>query len=132
MPNGFNFCYILYSCNQHGSRFIQQKLDTVSLEEKAMVFQEVLPHALTLMKDVFGNYVIQKVIVHVFEGVLAACILYCASYFICIGIVQERIEELFALVDRKKQPPLRRQISFTSLDQGCVTKIREHLWIQSC
>jgi hypothetical protein len=26
-----------------------------------MVFQEVLPRALTLMTDVFGNYVIQKV-----------------------------------------------------------------------
>ena len=29
--------------------------------EKASVFQEVLPHALALMTDVFGNYVIQKV-----------------------------------------------------------------------
>lgn len=27
-----------------------------------MVFQEVLPRALTLMTDVFGNYVIQKVV----------------------------------------------------------------------
>ena len=98
------FCYILYSCNQHGSRFIQQKLETVSFEEKAMVIQEVIPHALILMKDVFGNYVIQKVIVHVsdpskffcsvhvFEGVLAPCILHCASNFICKGIVQELIE----------------------------------------
>ena len=50
-----------YSADQHGSRFIQQKLEMASDEEKGMVFQEVLPHALTLMTDVFGNYVIQKV-----------------------------------------------------------------------
>ena len=49
------------SADQHGSRFIQQKLETVSMEEKASIFQEVLPHTLTLMTDVFGNYVIQKV-----------------------------------------------------------------------
>ncbi|KAG1326852.1 pumilio [Cocos nucifera] len=50
-----------YSADQHGSRFIQQKLETCSIEEKASVFREVLPHASTLMTDVFGNYVIQKV-----------------------------------------------------------------------
>ena len=49
------------SADQHGSRFIQQKLETANPEDKNMVFQEVLPRALTLMTDVFGNYVIQKV-----------------------------------------------------------------------
>lgn len=49
------------SADQHGSRFIQQKLENCSAEEKASVFEEVLPHAQTLMTDVFGNYVIQKV-----------------------------------------------------------------------
>ncbi|KAH7366214.1 hypothetical protein KP509_18G068300 [Ceratopteris richardii] len=53
-----------FSADQHGSRFIQQKLETVSLEEKSAVFQEVLPHALNLMTDVFGNYVIQKFFEH--------------------------------------------------------------------
>ncbi|KAL5141103.1 Pumilio 5 [Glycine soja] len=45
---------------QHGSRFIQQKLESCSVEEKTLVFKEVLPHASKLMTDVFGNYVIQK------------------------------------------------------------------------
>lgn len=53
---------LLCSADQHGSRFIQQKLETASPDEKNMVFQEVLPRALTLMTDVFGNYVIQKVV----------------------------------------------------------------------
>ena len=50
-----------YSADQHGSRFIQQKLENCSIEEKVSVFKEILPHASILMTDVFGNYVIQKV-----------------------------------------------------------------------
>ncbi|RID71860.1 hypothetical protein BRARA_C03779 [Brassica rapa] len=53
-----------FSVDQHGSRFIQQKLEHCSDEEKASVFIEVLPQASKLMTDVFGNYVIQKFIEH--------------------------------------------------------------------
>jgi hypothetical protein len=49
------------SADQYGSRFIQQKLETATIEEKNMVFEEIMPHALSLMTDVFGNYVVQKV-----------------------------------------------------------------------
>ncbi|AQK51323.1 Pumilio homolog 5 [Zea mays] len=55
---------IEYSADQHGSRFIQQKLENCTAEEKAYVFAEVLPHASSLMTDVFGNYVIQKFFEH--------------------------------------------------------------------
>ncbi|KAF8397447.1 hypothetical protein HHK36_016364 [Tetracentron sinense] len=53
-----------FSADQYGSRFIQQKLETASPEEKNMVFQEIFPQALSLMTDVFGNYVIQKFFEH--------------------------------------------------------------------
>ncbi|KAF7721896.1 mRNA binding protein puf3 [Apophysomyces ossiformis] len=53
-----------FSGDQHGSRFIQQKLETANSEEKEMVFEEVLPNALQLMTDVFGNYVLQKFFEH--------------------------------------------------------------------
>eukprot|EP01112_Ceratiomyxa_fruticulosa_P018700 TRINITY_DN6024_c0_g2_i3.p1 TRINITY_DN6024_c0_g2~~TRINITY_DN6024_c0_g2_i3.p1 ORF type:complete len:1006 (-),score=246.37 TRINITY_DN6024_c0_g2_i3:591-3608(-) len=53
-----------FSGDQHGSRFIQQKLETASPAEKQMVFNEILPASLTLMVDVFGNYVIQKFFEH--------------------------------------------------------------------
>lgn len=49
-----------FSQDQHGSRFIQQKLERASPQEKNMVFNEILIHAYSLMTDVFGNYVIQK------------------------------------------------------------------------
>eukprot|EP00253_Pinus_taeda_P030777 PITA_30777 len=54
----------VFSSDQYGSRFIQQKLETATVEEKNMVFQEIFPQALTLMTDVFGNYVIQKFFEH--------------------------------------------------------------------
>ncbi|XP_048600178.1 pumilio homolog 6, chloroplastic-like isoform X2 [Brassica napus] len=50
----------IVDADQHGSRFIQQKLEHCNPEEKAAVFREILPHACKLMTDVFGNYVIQK------------------------------------------------------------------------
>ncbi|KAL5249454.1 hypothetical protein ACHWQZ_G018340 [Mnemiopsis leidyi] len=49
-----------FSKDQHGSRFIQQKLEKASDPEKNMVFREILDSAYSLMTDVFGNYVIQK------------------------------------------------------------------------
>jgi len=53
-----------FSRDQHGSRFIQQKLENASNHDKEMVFAEVYPEALNLMTDVFGNYVIQKFFEH--------------------------------------------------------------------
>ncbi|ELT98839.1 hypothetical protein CAPTEDRAFT_180493 [Capitella teleta] len=49
-----------FSQDQHGSRFIQQKLERALPAEKSMVFNEILSAAYSLMTDVFGNYVIQK------------------------------------------------------------------------
>jgi len=49
-----------FSGDQHGSRFIQQKLESCNDVEKDIVFNEIFPHAMQLMVDVFGNYVIQK------------------------------------------------------------------------
>lgn len=53
-----------FSGDQHGSRFIQTKLETANSDEKDRVFQEIQPNAIQLMTDVFGNYVIQKFFEH--------------------------------------------------------------------
>ncbi|CAA2997202.1 pumilio homolog 4 isoform X1 [Olea europaea subsp. europaea] len=56
--------FIEFSRDQYGSRFIQQKLEIATVEEKMKIFPEIIPHALSLMTDVFGNYVIQKFFEH--------------------------------------------------------------------
>lgn len=53
-----------FSGDQHGSRFIQTKLETANSDEKDRVFREIQPNAIPLMTDVFGNYVIQKFFEH--------------------------------------------------------------------
>lgn len=51
---------VAFCQDQHGSRFIQQRLEIASPSEKQLVFDEIIPYAISLMTDVFGNYVIQK------------------------------------------------------------------------
>lgn len=53
-----------FTKDQHGSRFIQQKLPSASEEEKEVVFNELRDISYDLMTDVFGNYVIQKFFEH--------------------------------------------------------------------
>ncbi|KAF4959422.1 hypothetical protein FSARC_10727 [Fusarium sarcochroum] len=53
-----------FSGDQGASRFIQAKLDTANSDEKEQVFSEISTNALPLMKDVFGNYVLQKMFEH--------------------------------------------------------------------
>jgi len=48
------------STDQYGSRFIQQKLENASPDDREKIFPEILSNALALTTDVFGNYVIQK------------------------------------------------------------------------
>jgi mRNA-binding protein PUF3 len=49
-----------FSGDQHGSRFLQTKLETASASDRDFIFSEIGPSSLKLMTDVFGNYVIQK------------------------------------------------------------------------
>lgn len=51
---------VAFCQDQHGSRFIQQRLEVCDDDEKQLVFEEILPVSLPLMTDVFGNYVLQK------------------------------------------------------------------------
>lgn len=47
-----------FSGDQHGSRFIQQRLESATSEERQIVFDEIVPNnSLQLTQDVFGNYV---------------------------------------------------------------------------
>lgn len=53
-----------FTKDQHGLRFIQQKLPEASEEEKEVIFNEIRDISYELMTDVFGNYVIQKYFEH--------------------------------------------------------------------
>lgn len=53
-------CFVEFSKDQHGSRFLQKELEVVDSDVIQVVFEEVLPVARNLMIDVYGNYVIQK------------------------------------------------------------------------
>lgn len=53
-----------FATDQHGSRFIQQKLESASKEDKEAVLSQALTEAQRLMTDVFGNYVVQKLLDH--------------------------------------------------------------------
>ena len=52
-----------FSRDQEGSRFIQKQLSHgCDSADRQMLFDEVLPRALELVCDVFGNYVVQKLL----------------------------------------------------------------------
>lgn len=48
--------------DQNGSRFVQQRIEIGDAGEKEIVLQEVLPAVRVLRNDVFGNYVVQKLL----------------------------------------------------------------------
>jgi pumilio RNA-binding family len=48
--------------DQNGSRFIQQRLEMGDVTEQQIVMKEVLPAIRRLRNDVFGNYVVQKLL----------------------------------------------------------------------
>ncbi|CAG0921673.1 unnamed protein product [Notodromas monacha] len=48
--------------SQHGSRMIQQHLQRCTPLDREAIFSEILPESEKLMTDVFGNYVIQKLL----------------------------------------------------------------------
>lgn len=79
---------LLNSADQYGSRFIQQKLETATADEKNMVFDEIMPQALSLMTDVFGNYVIQKVILSIDSALNFFLSLYYCFYY-CVQVCGE-------------------------------------------
>ena len=52
--------FIECATDQYWSRFMQQKCEECSEQELDVLFTEILPQSAELMKDVFGNYIIQK------------------------------------------------------------------------
>lgn len=49
-----------FAADRYGSRKVQKDLDASTPIEKAIIFNELKQHLLPLVKNQFGNYVIQK------------------------------------------------------------------------
>jgi len=49
-----------FAKDQHGSRFLQTKLEESGEEDRLVIFEAILPHTKMLASDVFGNFVVQK------------------------------------------------------------------------
>lgn len=114
-----------FSGDQHGSRFIQDKLTSANSEEKEHVFREIESNALQLMKDVFGNYVIQKFFEHgnqVQKKLLAAqmkgkvCDLSVQMY--SCRVVQKALEHVLVEQQHEIAEELRSDVVLVAKDQN--------------
>ncbi|KAF7309343.1 PUM-HD domain-containing protein [Mycena indigotica] len=89
-----------FSTDQHGSRFIQTELNNATSEEIQIVFDEIVPdNTLHLIQDVFGNYVIQKLLEHgtqahkdALVGAMEGHIIYLSSNVYGCYVVQKAFE----------------------------------------
>jgi mRNA-binding protein PUF3 len=95
-----------FAGDQHGSRFIQQKLETANSEVKERIFTALQGDALQLMQDVFGNYVIQKFFEHgdqtqkkILVGKMKGHVLALANQMYACRVVQKALEH--ALTDQQ-------------------------------
>ncbi|KAH7073963.1 armadillo-type protein [Paraphoma chrysanthemicola] len=95
-----------FAGDQHGSRFIQQKLETANSEVKDKIFKELESNSLQLMQDVFGNYVIQKFFEHgdqtqkkILAGKMKGHVLALANQMYACRVVQKALEHV--LVDQQ-------------------------------
>ncbi|KAH8701208.1 armadillo-type protein [Phaeosphaeriaceae sp. PMI808] len=95
-----------FAGDQHGSRFIQQKLETANSEVKEKIFKELESNSLQLMQDVFGNYVIQKFFEHgdqtqkkLLASKMKGHVLALANQMYACRVVQKALEHV--LVDQQ-------------------------------
>ena len=51
-----------FAMDQYGSRYLHTSLDSASDEDTNIVFMKLLPQAAELTTDVFGNFVLQKLL----------------------------------------------------------------------
>ncbi|KAK0622943.1 armadillo-type protein [Immersiella caudata] len=137
-----------FSGDQHGSRFIQEKLESANSDEKDQVFREIEPNALQLMRDVFGNYVIQKFFEHgnqvqkkVLAGVMKGKVVDLSMQMYACRVVQKALEHVLVEQQAELVKELEADILKVVRDQNgnhVVQKIvelvpRQHLdFIMNC
>eukprot|EP00924_Labyrinthula_sp_SR-Ha-C_P007199 maker-scaffold_8-snap-gene-12.52-mRNA-1 protein AED:0.00 eAED:0.00 QI:218/1/1/1/1/1/2/204/698 len=98
-----------FSRDQFGSRFIQHKLQNPNVlqEDKDAVFEEFKQYLNVLCKDVFGNYVVQKILDvkvgsvdqhnFIFEECIKGKMQELSTHMYGCRVVQKLIEQIFGL-----------------------------------
>lgn len=96
-----------FARDQFGSRFIQQKLEDsrVALQEKEELFQELSPYIPDLCKDVFGNYVVQKLLEvgvgskmqhnYIYKSAIKGQMFELSRHMYGCRVVQKLVEQIF-------------------------------------
>lgn len=114
-----------FAGDQHGSRFIQQKLETANSEVKESVFRELEENALQLMQDVFGNYVIQKFFEHgdqtqkkILVGKMKGHVLELANQMYACRVVQKALEHALTEQQASMVKELEKDVLKTVKDQN--------------
>ncbi|KAG9384779.1 mRNA binding protein Pumilio 2 [Pyrenophora tritici-repentis] len=114
-----------FAGDQHGSRFIQQKLETANSEVKESVFRELEENALQLMQDVFGNYVIQKFFEHgdqvqkkILVGKMKGHVLELANQMYACRVVQKALEHALTEQQAAMVKELEKDVLKTVKDQN--------------
>lgn len=114
-----------FAGDQHGSRFIQQKLETANSEVKERIFTELQGDALPLMQDVFGNYVIQKFFEHgdqtqkkILAGKMKGHVLALANQMYACRVVQKALEHVLTDQQALMVKELEKDVLKTVKDQN--------------
>jgi len=104
-----------FAKDQHGSRFIQNQLESSGVDsaDKDAVFEEILPNATELCADVFGNYVVQKLLSDVcteeqkerlVDKAIKGHMLEHSNHMYSCRVIQKMVECVFKVGDVKPGP----------------------------
>jgi hypothetical protein len=124
---------VAFCQDQHGSRFIQQRLEVCTDVDKQLIFDEIIPAAQGLITDVFGNYVLQKLFEYGTPDQCESLAILLKGQAVQLSmqmygcrVVQKALEyvgtpRLIELVQEFESPP----VSFTCCVGWCVVYWRE-------
>lgn len=85
--------------DQHGCRFLQKQLDVLGETAANSIFEEIKEHAVELMTDSFGNYLIQKILERVTLEQRLTIVKITAPFFIEIALNPHGTRALQKLVE---------------------------------
>ncbi|KAF0912232.1 hypothetical protein E2562_013185 [Oryza meyeriana var. granulata] len=121
------------SMDQYGSRFIQQKLENASADDREKIFPEILTNAIALTTDVFGNYVIQKFFEFATESQLSQLADQLKGHFLQLSFQMygcRVVQKVIDVVDLERKISIVGELKNSVL--GCISDQNGNHVIQKC